>query len=83
MMVLVEKPQEEKSQSNYKVYGLLPGGDFKDPDDYDEYHASYLKLDGYGMACGGMELSQHGKTITIEQERAGGALHIKTEHYEE
>lgn len=79
-MVLVERTSD-KEQANYRVFGLPPGEDFRDEDSYDEYIASWLKLDGYGIACPGLEISQHGRSITIEQEHEGGSLHIKTEGY--
>lgn len=70
-------PDDE--DGNYEVLALPPGAGFRDPENYDRFTASWLKLNGYGFACSGAELSEYDRLVTIEQDHEGGSLHIRTE----
>jgi hypothetical protein len=67
----------EKADVNYEVLGLPEGGNFKDRDEYDRYQATWLKLNGYGFACSGAEISEEGETVEINQEVECGSLEIE------
>jgi hypothetical protein len=68
----------DDEEANYAVFGL-PEGETMNPQNYDRYEASWLKVNGYGFACKFAELSEHGETLTLEQETDGGSLHIHTD----
>lgn len=63
---------------NYEVLGLPEGAGFKDRENYERHTASWLKINGYGFACDGAEISEHGETVTIQQDTPGGSLRIQT-----
>lgn len=69
----------DNDSEHYTISALPRDSGFKDPSNYDGFRATWIKINGMGFACDSAELSQHGKTMTIEQVTAGGSLHINYE----
>lgn len=68
---------DDDDPANYLVRALPEGASFKDPENWDTFTASWLKVNGIGFACGdSAEFSQHGETAAIEQDTDGGPLEI-------
>jgi len=61
----------------YRLHGLPAGADFRSADSYVELTATWLKVDGHGFAAPQAEFSEHGETITVDQETDGGSAHIR------
>jgi hypothetical protein len=67
---------DDDERHNYRLLGLPEGKSFADPDNYETLYASWLSVEGIGFAASDFELSQHGKTITVEQDMTGGSAKI-------
>lgn len=67
------------SGPNYRIMCLPEGGSFRDSDSYDEYTASWLKINGFGFAAADFELGEYGKKIRVRQDVEGGSLLLDTE----
>jgi hypothetical protein len=68
---------ERNGDADYTLYGLPEGGNFRDSDSFEEIEASALFVGGVGFSAPAGEFSQHGRTITVEQETEGGSAYIK------
>jgi hypothetical protein len=64
----------------YVLYGLPEGEDFRDPDDYVQIRASWLKIDGVAFSAPGFDLGESGVTIEVEQTTEGGGAYIIFRH---
>lgn len=68
---------ERNGPGDYTLFGLPTDVGFKDPDNYVELQASSLFVNGVGFSAPAGEFSQHGRLVTVEQERDGGRADIK------